>query len=163
MNKKRQEEQMQYYNKNARADRKVLENDEPIYVRNTRKNIWEPGTIISRPNPPKEPRTYHVNMGGKTYQRTREHLKTRNADSPKPNKPPGDTGSQETNKQTTDGDSRPLPTPYVRLQRLDQTKLNLGQEATTPSCAANYEDKFKPKIYITRAGRTTKFQEKYND
>ncbi len=100
-------------------------------------------------------------MGGKTYKRTREHLKTRNADSPKPNKPPGDTGSQETYKQTTDGDSRPLPTPYVQLQHLDPTKLNLGQEATTTSCVANYKDKFKLKIYITRAGRTTKFPKKY--
>ena len=50
---------------------------EPVYVRNTIKKVWEPGVVLNRPNPVREPRTYTVNVNGKVYYHTREHLKPR--------------------------------------------------------------------------------------
>ena len=55
---------------------------EPVYVRNTIK-IWEPSVILNRPNPIREPRTYTVDIGGKVYYRTREHLKPRSNNMPR--------------------------------------------------------------------------------
>ena len=41
----------------ASAEKRVLNNMEPVYVRNTIKKVWEPGVILNRPNPIREPRT----------------------------------------------------------------------------------------------------------
>ena len=76
-NQHRQHKQAEFYNVKASKDREELENMQPVYVRNTLKGIWEPATVLSRPNPIQNPRTYLIEMQGKVYQRTREHLRPR--------------------------------------------------------------------------------------
>ena len=76
-NQHRQHKQAEFYNVKASNDREELENMQPVYVRNTLKGIWEPATVLSRPNPIQNPRTYLIEMQGKVYQRTREHLRPR--------------------------------------------------------------------------------------
>jgi len=73
----RQETQAGSYNRTAAKDKPVLQDSEPVYVRNTLKNIWEPGSIVNRPNPDREPITYAVKVNSKVYTRTREHLRPR--------------------------------------------------------------------------------------
>ena len=57
-NLERQQRQAEVYDKKASKDKRMLNNMEPVYVRNTIKKIWEPGVILNRPNPIREPRTY---------------------------------------------------------------------------------------------------------
>ena len=73
-NLRKQAKQAKFCNSRASCDKRVLNSSEPVYVWNSRKHIWEQGKIFSRQNPHKEPRTYIVEMNGKLYQRTREHL-----------------------------------------------------------------------------------------
>ena len=78
----RQQKQAESYDKKAGADKRILNNMEPVFVRNTIKKIWEPGVIMNRPNPIREPRTYIVDINGKVFYRTREHLKPRSNNMP---------------------------------------------------------------------------------
>ena len=48
-----------------------------IYERDTLRNIWILGTVLSRSQPNREPMTYQINVGSKVYQRTRKYLKPR--------------------------------------------------------------------------------------
>ena len=56
-NLERQQRQVEVYDKKASIDKRILNNMEPVYVRNIIKKIWEPGLILNRPNPIREPRT----------------------------------------------------------------------------------------------------------
>ena len=47
----------------------------PIYARDTLSNIWITGTVLNRQQSIREPKTYLINVRGKVYKRTREHLK----------------------------------------------------------------------------------------
>ena len=76
------DKQKQFYNNHSGPDKEDLHNMDPVYVSNTFKKIWEQGTVLNRPNPENEPRTYLVNIRGKVYQRTREHLRPRTSPSP---------------------------------------------------------------------------------
>ena len=76
-NYERQQRQAEVYDRKASTDKRDLNNMDPVYVRNTIKKVWEPGVILNRPNPLREPRTYIVDINGKVYYRTREHLKPR--------------------------------------------------------------------------------------
>ena len=82
-NNERQQRQAEVYHKKAGIDRRILNNMEPVYVRNTIKKVWEPGVILNRPNPIREPRTYIVDINGKVFYRTREHLKPRSNNMPR--------------------------------------------------------------------------------
>ena len=53
-----------------------------MFVRNTINKRWEPGVILNRPNPIRETRTYIVDINGKLYNITREHLKPRSNNMP---------------------------------------------------------------------------------
>ena len=46
-------------------------------MRNTIKKVREPGVILNRLNPIRQPRTYIIDINGKVYYGTREHLKPR--------------------------------------------------------------------------------------
>lgn len=46
----------------------------------SRKHLWDQSQIFSCKNPDREPITYIVEMNGKVYQRTREHLQHRSTD-----------------------------------------------------------------------------------
>ena len=74
-NLQKQTKHAEFYNKRASRDKRVLNSSESVYVWNSRKHIWEQGRIFNRHNPDREPRTYIVEMNGKLYQRTREHIR----------------------------------------------------------------------------------------
>ena len=76
-NQQRQMKQAESYNAKVGNDRRILNNQEPVYVRDTLRNTWKPAVVLSRPEPTRRPRTYLVDIQGKVYQRTREHLKPR--------------------------------------------------------------------------------------
>ena len=83
-NFQKQTKQAEFYNKRASCDKRVLNQSEPVYVWNSRKHVWDQGKIFNRRNPDREPRTYIVEMNGKLYQRTREHLRPRGTDKEPP-------------------------------------------------------------------------------
>ena len=76
-NQQRQVKQVEFYNKKAGNDRRILNNKAPVFVRDTLRNTWKPAVVLNRPQPVEYPRTYLVDVQGKVYQRTREHLKPR--------------------------------------------------------------------------------------
>ena len=82
-NLERQQGQSEDYDKKTSIDKRILNNMEPVNVRNTIKKIWEPGVISNRPNPIREPRTCIVDINSKVYYRTREHLKPRSNNMPR--------------------------------------------------------------------------------
>ena len=57
--------------------KEILNIIKPIYARDTLSNIWITGTVPNKPQPIREPKTYLINVRGKVYKRTREHLKPR--------------------------------------------------------------------------------------
>ena len=67
-NYERQQRQAEAYDRKASTDKRVLNNMEPVFVRNT----IELDVILNRPNPIREPTTYIVNINGKVYYRTGE-------------------------------------------------------------------------------------------
>ena len=100
-NIRRQTKQAEFYNRKVGFGRRSLDNKEPVYVKNTLKKVWEPGSILQNPDPQGRPRTYWVDIGGKIFQRTREHLKPRITDdttATKQGESPATTPSQETIK-----------------------------------------------------------------
>ena len=82
-NYERQQRKAEAYDRKASIDKRILNNMEPVYVRNTIKKIWEPGVILNRPNPIREPRTSIVDINVKVYYRTREDLKPRSNNMPR--------------------------------------------------------------------------------
>ena len=76
-NYQKQIKQAAPYNKKAGIDMRPLDRNEPVYVWNSLKQVWEPGRVFSRPDPIREPRTYIVDLEGRLFQRTRRHLRPR--------------------------------------------------------------------------------------
>ena len=105
-------------------DKRILNNMEPIFVRNTLKNTWEPAIVLNRPNPVASPRTYTVDIQGKVYQRTREHLRpgSKNKVMPLPSKDP-----------------TPVPTEAPTHKPID------ASEAKVSSITSPIEDRTDPK------------------
>ena len=79
-NDRRQEAQRIHYR--AGVDKQPLNTGETVDVYNTIRKVWEPATVIERPSPIKEPRTYIVEKNGRRLFRTREHIKPRKAPMP---------------------------------------------------------------------------------
>ena len=164
VNKVIQEKQEEFYNRKAGPDKPTFNNMDPVWIRNTLQNIWEPATILNRPNPMREPRTYLVEMRGKVYQRTAEHIRPRSSkininepvkDTPlmpnlqppvpvTPNTPPATPVKKMTTKLTT-----PKPTPRVSSpQKLPPVRN---------------KDSFQLKSQTTRTGRVTQVPSKFKD
>ena len=74
---RRQERQAVFYDRMAGIGKRPLSNREPVFVWNTLKNIWQPGTVLNRAQPMGRPRTYAVDIQRTIYQRAREHLRPR--------------------------------------------------------------------------------------
>ena len=177
-NYERQEKQAKCYDKKAGADKRIINNMEPVYVRNTIKRIWEPGIVLNRPNPVREPRTYIVNVNGKVYYRTREHLKprsnnmseeivnTRREEHPRittavtriPTEiPPTSTATPSTPRKTA--------TPTTQKTPPTTAKVRSPMKPPPPPIIVEKEGKatLQPKSQTTRSGRTTQVPAKFRD
>lgn len=179
----KQEKQTTFYNKHTGTDKRVLNNLEPVYVRNTLKNIWEPATILNRPNPVREPRTYLVNINSKIYQRTREHIKPRSdtlakepdvfssrfqqgAHSFELPAPFSNTSSQSTTSPPTARHTSPRKDTSPQKLPCNDTKA-LASGDTTEHCKKSVitvkegKGTFEIKDHTTRTGRTTRVPAKF--
>ena len=133
----RQEKQAHFYNQKASKDQDVLPDLQPVYVRNTLKEVWEPGKILNRPQPEREPRTYAVKVNEKIYTRTRQHLRMR----------------ESNNQEQKTGESV-----------MDKTNLD-NNPATPNSCELENTTKQNPvpTAVTTRSGRVTKIPGRFRN
>uniref|UniRef100_A0A3P9KLT8 Gypsy retrotransposon integrase-like protein 1 n=1 Tax=Oryzias latipes TaxID=8090 RepID=A0A3P9KLT8_ORYLA len=169
MNRAKQVKQQECYDMRAGKERSDLQDEEQVYVRNTLKKIWEPGTILNRPNPIREPRTYLVDIEGKTYQRTREHLKPRHTETP--------SGNRQSISPPTD-ESIPVSPPYHSPEdttstisgSLEKTTLSSPQKSgdveipkVIPPLMNNNKGGFQMRSQSTRSGRITRIPLKFNE
>ncbi len=150
-NRAKQERQQVFYNKKASPDKEVFNNMEKVYVRNTLQNIWEPAVILNRPNPEREPRTYLVEIRGKVFQRTREHIRARRSD------------VQENQPRDV-----PFLIPDVTPEPVAVTPPEKKSTSEKPPPAASSSPQkssrsFQLKSQTTRAGRTTQVPAKFKD
>ena len=76
-NEQNQAKQKQNYDRHSSQGKEILDIMKLIYARNTLSNIWITGTVLNWPQSIREPKTYLINVRGKVYKRTREHLKLR--------------------------------------------------------------------------------------
>ena len=186
----KQTKQADFYNTRASCDKRVLNSSEPVYVWNTRKHIWEQGRIFSRQNPHREPRTYIVEMNGKLYQRTREHLRPKGT-SEEPPAPKTEDKSVPTASQTTSktvlGRESPIKQPATTLSRVGNKPVSPTIPVKVPNPATptltektlgsppklRPEDavivvrggsmSLQPKSQVTRSGRQTRVPAKFKD
>ena len=161
INRAIKEKQEEFYNKAAGPDKPTFSNTDPVWIRNILQNIWEPATVLNRPNPMTEPRTYLVEMRGKVYQRTAEHIRPRssriNIDEPVKDiplmpslQPPVTPITQQVTpvKETTPKPTTPKPVLRVT--------------PPTPPQVKN-KDNFLLRSQTTRSGRVTQVPSKFKD
>ena len=175
-NQTRQERQAVFYDRKAGSDRKTLNNREPVFVWNTLKNTWQPGTVLNRPQPMERPRTYTVDIQGKIYQRTREHLRPRCQSEKNPS-----TGSNTPstgavtpidnskdahvpNDKTTGPPQLPDSTPTADHSLCFKPPSNEKQLDLQPAGAvATSGTHYQPKSQVTRTGRVTQVPTRFKD
>ena len=178
-NQRRQERQAVFYDRKAGSDKRPLNNQEPVFVWNALKGIWQPAVVLNRPQPTERPRTYTVEIQGKIYQRTREHLRPRSQSEITPSAgnispPVGAVASVLDPKDThitNDSATRPpslaegndsTPTaeqsPSNPPRSEDQVDL---QPAST--FAASERTCFQPKSQVTRTGHVTQVPALFKD
>ena len=144
---------------------------EPVYVRNTIKKVWEPGVILNRPNPIREPRTYIVDINGKVFYRTREHLKPRSNSMPRevnehfepPIQPFNPTPSTPTDIPSVSPAKQSTP---VRTETsVVQPKAATPVKALSPAkpSVVKQTESYQPRSFTTRSGRTTQVPAKFKD
>ena len=178
-NQDRQERQAAFYDRKASSDKETLADSQPVHVWNTLRSVWEPARIFNRPNPAREPRTYVVEMNGRLYQRTREHLR------PVSRERSQQDGSQDlapTRSYVPPTDCQPgkdkLPTQGVtdkdNLLPTLSSKPTLQETSSTHSTQRDQaEDQviivkgakasFQPRSQVTRSGRATKVPAKFKE
>ena len=141
---------------------------------------------MSRPQPTQRPRTYLVDIGGKVYQRTREHLKPRTENAPiptqvgsyiLPNKPNitsdsiPSTGSMQhllpaAMLSADDNVNEPAPSlPELENHPRLPPKSSPHKNLRSPVIAVKEKKLpgYQPKVQTTRAGRVTKLPDKFRD
>ena len=176
-NQRRQVKQAVFYDRKAGSDKRPLNNQEPVFVWSALKKIWQPATVLNRPQPTEHPRTYTVDIQGKIYQRTREHLRPRSQSETTPpaddTSPPMSAVVSEHDRKDTHittrlpplAEDRPkdsTPTPEQSTSKLPcsekQTDL---QPAST--FAASERTRFQPKSQVIRTGRVTQVPAWFKD
>ena len=150
-NRLRQENQMRHYK--ASVDQRPLTPGEPVDIYHTIKKVWEPGTVVTRPNDA-EPRTYLVERDGKQLQRTREHIRPRKAPIPRNLHTSIENPTKTTNPTTP---TEPEPTRQ-ETTKPDDTPVKPSSQTITAN-----RDNLQPRVQITRSGRTTSVPAKYKD
>ena len=137
------EKQADNYNRKAgKTERRPLHVKEPVYVYDTLKRVWNKGEIMKLPNPATEPRTYIIEMNGKLYQRTREHLRPR---------------SEQVEVQKEILTQQPLTLP--QREKTEESKETNQKTPKTESALPEPDLKKQiqqPHVYTTRYGRTIK-------
>ena len=131
------------------------------------KKIWQPATLLNRPQPTERPRTYTVDIQGKIYQRTREHLRPRSQSETTPpaddTSPPVSAVVSEHDRKDTHitrlpslAEDRPTPGPTPEQST---SKLPCSEKQTdlhpSSTFAASERTRFQPKSQVTRTGRVT--------
>ena len=181
-NFQKQTKQAEFYNKRASCDKRVLNQSEPVYVWNSRKHVWDQGKIFNRRNPDREPRTYIVEMNGKLYQRTREHLRPRGIDKeppPLPQVAPEATSSQELpfkqlattpHNTTVNGN---LVTPVAPNEGFSSATPTVAEKTQESPAKLRPEDEivvvrggntiYQPKSQVTRSGHETRVPARLKD
>ena len=163
----KQQRQAEVYDKKAGTDKRILNNMEPVYVRNTLKKIWEPGVVLNRPNPVREPRTHTVDIKGKVYYRTREHLKPRsdNVSVPKTvDEPLGEPIPEFIPVPTTTVvPSVSEPKPSIPSDKHATPVKSPAVKVKSPDKATYVKQILEPRSVTTRSGRTTKVPAKFKD
>ena len=163
----KQQRQAEVYDKKAGTDKRILNNMEPVHVRNTLKKIWEPGVVLNRPNPVREPRTYTVDIKGKVYYRTREHLKPRsdNVSVPKTvDEPLGEPIPEFIPVPTTTVvPSVSEPKPSIPSDKHATPVKSPAVKVKSPDKATYVKQILEPRSVTTRSGRTTKVPAKFKD
>ena len=147
----------------------MLNNIKPVYVRNTIKKAWEPGVILNRPSPIREPRTYIVDINGKVYYRTREHFKPRsnnkevNEHFESPNQPFTPIPFTPTNIPSVN--PAKSSTPVTAVTSVSQPKAATPVKAMSPGkpSAVRQTESYQPRSFTTRSGRTTQVPAKFKD
>ena len=178
-NQKRQERQAQFYDRKTGSDKRILHNMEPVFVRNTLKNTWQPAIELNRPQPTERPRTYTVDIQGKIYQRTREHLRPRSKNETAPSVssdlPPTHTVapvcSPRDQHVPKDGAITPPPLAEANLKdstptpdQLPPPKLPCSEKQANPEPAdAVAKTCYQPKSQVTRRGRVTQIPTRFKD
>ena len=178
-NQKRQERQAEFYDRKNGSDKKILHNMEPVFVRNTLKNTWQPAIVLNRPQPTERPRTYTVDIQGKIYQRTREHLRPRSKNETAPSVssdlPPTHTVapvySPRDQHVPKDGAITPPPLAEANLKdstptpdQLPPPKLPCSEKQANPEPAdAVAKTCYQPKSQVTRTGRVTQIPPRFKD
>ena len=163
----KQQRQAEVYDKKAGTDKRILNNMEPVYIRNTPKKIWEPGVVLNRPNSVREPRTYTVDIKGKVYYRTREHLKPRsdNVSVPKTvDEPLGEPIPEFIPVPTTTVvPSVSEPKPSIPSDKYATPVKSPAVKVKSPDKATYVKQILEPRSMTTRSGRTTKVPAKFKD
>ena len=178
-NQKRQERQAEFYDRKTGSDKRILHNMEPVFVRNTLKNTWQPAIVLNRPQPTERPRTYTVDIQGKTYQRTREHLRPRSKNETAPSVssdlPPTHTVapvySPRDQHVPKDGAITPPPLAEANLKdstptpdQLPPPKLPCSEKQANPEPVdAVAKTCYQPKSQVTRTGRVTQIPTRFKD
>lgn len=181
-NQKHQEKQAVFYDRKAGSDKKALKNREPVFVWNTLNNTWQLGTVLNRPQPKGRPRTYTVDIQGKIYQRTREHLRPRSHSEISPsagsNTPPISTVTPVDDSKDAhipnDKATRPLllseaspqdstPTPDLPLSLklpCSERQINLEPAGVVVTSEGT---RYQTKSQVTRTGHITQVPTKFKD
>ena len=176
-NQRQQEKQAVFYDRKAGSDKTPLNNGEPVFVWNALRRIWQPATVLNRPQPSECPRTYTVNIQGKIYQRTRERLRPRSQSEITPpansSSPPVGAVASENDPKDTHITTRLLPlaedrpkdstpTPEHSTSKLPCSETQVDLQPTS-TFAASERTCFKPKSQVTRTGRVTQVPARFKD
>ena len=164
VNKVIQEKQEEFYNRKAGPDKPTFNNMDPVWIRNTLQNIWEPATILNRPNPMREPRTYLVEMRGKVYQRTAEHIRPRSSKI-NINEPVKDTPLMPNLQPPVPVTPNIPPATPVKKMTTKPTTLKPTPRVSSPQKLppVRNKDSFQLKSQTTRTGRVTQVPSKFKD
>ena len=146
------------------------------------KKTWQRAAVLNRLQPTEHPRTYVMDIQGKIYQRTREHLRPRgqvrttppaNSTSPPASAVPSVHDPKDTRITNDMTAKAPLladdipkdstPTP----EQLPSSKLPCSERQVGPEPATRFavgeRSCYQPKSQVTRTGRVTQVPVKFKD
>ena len=140
--------------------KEILNIIKPIYARDTLSNIWITGTVPNRPQSIREPKTYLLNVRGKVYKRTREHLK------PRPTTNITNIPRQEILSPAPNTDTTLKKEDYYDgncKERIKHTKNPAEYPTTARERPSTVQKMYQLQSCTMRSGRVTKITEKFKN